>query len=105
MTTIRTNNVPRPIIYGFDLTPNERAEFDFLDWGEPGFAAEGDQFFRYKGRVYYLGNFMRIKNPGTTPPSDDPFWNWDGYAGDSYFSGLVVKIPNDEQVIVGTYFS
>ena len=30
---IITNNVPRPILDSYELTPAERAEFDYMDWG------------------------------------------------------------------------
>lgn len=110
MTTIITNNVPRPIIYGYELSEKERKEFDFLNFDENKLDHDNalfDQFFRYKEQVYYLGDFLSIgaRMRNQQPPNDDPFWEWDGYASDSYFSGLVIKCPNDEQVIVGTYFS
>lgn len=30
--TVRTNNVPRDVISGHELTPAEREEFDYIDW-------------------------------------------------------------------------
>ena len=94
--TIRTNNVPRDIIYGFELSENEKKDFDFLN------AEEIDQssFFRYKGIVYYLGNFMVV------PKTDSEMSKWDGYESDSFFSGTVVRFVDDcERVIVGRYYS
>lgn len=90
---VRTNKVSRPIINGFELSEKEKAEFDYLKGEE----LDSSSFFRYRGNVFYLGNFMRceINESGIT---------WDGYAGDSYFSGTVIKLVDDcESVIVGTY--
>lgn len=94
---IYTNNHKRPLIYGFELTSNERSEFDYYDEEEIEFA----QFFRYKGEVYDLGDFMRTNFPNS------PFTGWAGYSSDSFFSGILVKFPpdDDEFVIVGTYIS
>ena len=90
---IITNNVPRLTLDAFELTPKEREEFDYLDW------AGGDvdaTFFRYKGQLYDLNEFMRQEG--------GDFKAWDGAAPDSYFSGILIKLI-DESVIVGRYFS
>ena len=94
--SIITNNVPRHITCGYELTEKERAEFDFLegddlDWGS---------FFRYRGDVHYLGNFMRI------PEGADELSGWDGYSADSFFSGTLVRYADDgECIVVGYYVS
>jgi hypothetical protein len=95
--TVRTNNVPRDIIHGFELDEKERKEFDYLDWDQEDGKWMYATFFRYKGELYDLGEFV------VTPDSLKP---WHGYQCDSYFSGTVVKYVNhNEQVIVGTYTS
>jgi hypothetical protein len=96
---IRCNNQKRPVIYGFELTEKERAEFDYLD------DIENAQFFRYKRAVYDLGEFMRI-GPNIAPHPQRPGWEkFDGYSSDSFFSGVLVKFCDDyEFVIVGQYF-
>jgi len=90
-----TNRIPRPIINGCELSEKERAEFDFLKEDE----IDCEIFFRYRGDVYYLGNFMRygVELDGI---------KWDGAQGDNYFSGTLVCIcPDHEHVIVGRYYS
>jgi hypothetical protein len=90
-----TNRVPRELIYGIDLNEKERAEFDFLTSEE----IDCDLFFRYRGQVYYLGNFMRYD-------MEVGGIKWDGAQGDSYFSGTLIHICDDhEHVIVGRYYS
>lgn len=84
--TITTNNVPRDLLTGADLTDAELAEFDWLDDAE----SDGG-FFRYRGTVYNLSDFERTSLKG-----------WDGISHDSYFSGVVVRLVDDnERVIVG----
>ena len=82
---VKTNNVPRHVIYGYELTDKEKAEFDYYAPDE----LDGACFFRYKGRLYDLGALKP----------------WYGYLSDSFFSGIVVKYDSDnEQLIVGTYY-
>ena len=103
-TTVRTNNHKRPVLNRWDLTAKESAEFDYL-------AEDEGQFFRFKGNVYDLGEFSRITAPGSERlhPMEcqaQAFQGWDGYAGDSFFSGVLVKYADEfESVIVGQYFS
>ena len=95
---IITNNVPRPIVYGYELTPAEQSEFDYYDSDE----LDSAMFFRYKGEVYDIGEFMR------RPDYHNPFPKiWCGYMSDSYFSGILIRFPedDDESVIVGWYCS
>jgi len=96
---IKCNNRPRPIIYGFELSQVERAEFDYLD------DIESASFFRYKGQIYDLGEFMRIGR-NIAPHPQRPGWEkFDGYSSDSYFSGVLVKFCDDQEwVIVARYF-
>ena len=89
---IKTNNQPRDILAWYDLTPEEQKEFDYLKDGE-------GSFFRYKGWVYDLEEFMRVDHTAI-------HGDWHGYASDSYFSGMLVRYTSDcDQVIVGSYFS
>jgi len=92
--TIKTNYVPRDLIYGFELSETELAEFDYLE--EP----ENAEFFRYRGQVYDLGEFMRV------PDNVPEFGDWQGYASDTFFSGVLIKYAeNYERVIVARYYS
>ena len=51
--TIKTNNIPRAVFSGYDLTDKEKAEFDYYSPEELCCAL----FFRYKGNVYDIGGF------------------------------------------------
>lgn len=97
---IRTNNVPRPVIYGYELTDKERAEFDYIDWLGDDSEGATRQFFRYKGALYDLGDCMRVE------PMNSLCTGWHGYYGESYFSAVVVRYVDDwERVIVGQAFA
>lgn len=88
-----TNSRPRPIIYWWGLTDKEKKEFDYLKDDD---ARDSASFFRYKGGVYDTNEFM------VCPRELKP---WDGYRGDSFFSGIVIRFIDDESVIVGLYLA
>ena len=93
---IITNYQPRDIVYGFELTPKEREDFDYL---EPE-NLDNNSFVRYRGELYDLGDFMAWDNPAS------PTKAWDGFRSDSYFSGIVIKYTDDyERVICGLALS
>ena len=97
---IVNNNQPRDILSWYDLTPAEQKEFDYFDPSNIG------SFFRYKGAVYDLVEFMRIDANIAPHPQRGGWEKWHGYASDSYFSGVLVRYTSDcEQVIVGRYYS
>jgi hypothetical protein len=95
MLRIITNNVPRLVIDGYELSDAERAEFDYIDFenGDP-------TFFRYLGRLYDIGEFSTT----STLPEFSPLRKWDGYLSDSFFSGLVIRFSDDfDHVVVGAF--
>ena len=103
-TKIYCNSIPRLIIDAYQLTPKERKEFDYMDWQAIDNGEDSASFFRYKGRLYDLGDAARIWPKER--PSDSFLEGWDGYYGESYFSGVLVRYTKDfDQVIVGRYCS
>lgn len=56
--TIVTNNVARNTIYGYELTPKEREEFDYYTPGE----LNEQSFVRYRKQVYDIGEFVRVES-------------------------------------------
>lgn len=98
-TTITTNNVPRWLEYGHELSDAERKEFDYLE----GDSLDNNLFFRYKGQVYDLNEFVRLNDIN---PNTGLFKGWHAIKNETFFSGLIIKITDDsEQVIVGMYTS
>jgi len=86
---IRTNNVPRDVIDAWELTAEERKEFDYLSWESIEMGEDSASFFRYRGELYDLGEFMITSDF----PDDDPMRKWSGFWSDSFFSGLLIRWP------------
>lgn len=99
--TIITNNVPRFTVDAYELTLEERKEFDYLNWEAIEKGEDSATFFRYKGEVYDLGEFQVSRGM----PGFSPLCNWDGYHNDSFFSGIVVRYVDDESIVVGRFYS
>lgn len=106
-----------PILHPYDLSREELAEFDYLleedtpeSELETAWADTGASFFRFKGTLYDLGEFVRIVPPGEVGGGfahydhSGSMRSWDGIRTDSYFSGVVVKhIGEGELLRVGLY--
>lgn len=89
---IITNNQPRDILRRLELPAKYRKEFEHLSEDE----FNEESFFIYKGEAYSIGDFTHT----------DSFPNWHGLLGDSYFSGILIRIiDGGEAVIVGRYYS
>jgi len=82
---IITNNHYRPVISGYELTLDEAKDFDYMD------DVTEASFFRYRGQVYSLGDFMRIE-----PHYEMNTWakGWHGYSGGSFFGGLLIALSD-----------
>ena len=100
--TIITNNQPRDVLNGWDLTPAERAEFDYIDWPAVERGEASADFVRYKGQLYDLGD-----TEGMFPA--DRRWF---YLSDSFFSGVLFRYPMDEfghvdteAIVCGRYYT
>lgn len=109
--TIRTNGHHLELIDATWLNETEQAEFDYLDWSAIKDGTDTATFFRYRGDLYDLGQFMRViphgsKSSHPTDCDNDAFGGWDGYQSDSFFSGLLVKYVDDgEALVVARYYS
>ena len=92
---IITNNKPRFIIYGCELTAKEREQFDYYDKQE----LDNASFVKYKGNIYDIGEFMRVEENSDLLP-------WQGYSAQSAFHAILIKfIDDNEKVIVGTFYN
>lgn len=88
---IITNNVPRNMIYGYELTDKQKQDFDYI------YDIDSHDFVKYKNNIYDLSEFMRIEN-------NDSLKDWHGYSSDSFFSGTLVKYIDSDTVIMGWYY-
>lgn len=110
--TIHTNNVPRDVIHAWELTPEERAEFDYLSWEAIERGEDSREFVRYKGQLLDLGDFVATAPGPWNYGLPEAFGRWDGYASDTYFSALLIRYARDEcgrpdweRVVIGWYCS
>lgn len=91
---IITNNHFKEILSFFDLTEKEQNEIkDNYD------TIQESSFFRYRGQVYDLNEFMRVDSLNG---QDHSLYGWDGYHNDSFFSSVLVKYSScNDAVKVG----
>ena len=71
-------------------------------WAEIRYTTAGRAYFHHYGRRYYLDDILAVDN------SHSPAWSldYDGYAPDSYFSGILVQTDEyGERVRAFTYIS
>jgi len=92
--TIVTNHVPRFTIDAFELSDDERSQFDYLDWDAIDRGEDSASFVRYRGWLYDVGEFVRV---------DDLYWH--GIATDTFFSGVLIRLVDDETVVMGMAFA
>src|SRR5262245_379 len=93
--TIKTDHKWRNLSYRNEVPESVlKDQFDYLSEDD-----SADGFFEYRGHWYHTSYFFQAEGC-------DEFGDWHGYASDSYFSGVVIKLSDDgEQVMCGTYFS
>ena len=95
---IKTDNKPRPIVFGFELSENILSEFDYMEGEE----LDNAEFVKYKGNYYHLGDIEAITNL----PDDSPLNGWHGMVSETFFSAVLFKFTDDfEHVICGHAFS
>ncbi len=74
-----------------------------LDKEEHGY---NDQYFYHYKRKYWLSEILAVNNPIYNPNPPDWQKEFDGFASDSYFSGIVVKLSDcGESVKAFTFIS
>jgi len=78
------------------------------DYAIPEWGDAEEECFTYRGELYFLSEFMRTSFPNA------PAWimDWQGYHGDSFFSGILVRFGGYDEnpdhygdIQVATYIS
>jgi hypothetical protein len=96
---VQTNNVPRDVIDAYELSTEERADFDYIDWDAIDRGEDSASFFRYRGQLFDLGEFL------LTTSGELREMGWEGIATDTFFSATVVRYVDDgERVVVGRVY-
>tara|TARA_B110000858_G_C17498608_1_gene334945 strand:+ start:148 stop:453 length:306 start_codon:yes stop_codon:yes gene_type:complete len=99
---IITNNHYRAILSFFELSTKEQDELkDSYD------TIQESSFFRYRGQVYDLGEFMRPCGYSYDDATiSHEMKEWEGYHNDSFFSSILVKYSScNDAVKVGLAIS
>ena len=87
---IVTNNQPRAMVFGYELTEKQRAEFDYLD------DIDVEDFIKYQGMIFHIGDFLRLSDD-----SEEAKQGWHGVYPLNAFCGVLVKMLDNEKVVIG----
>jgi hypothetical protein len=83
------------VIDEHELTAEERAEHDYLDWAAMERGEETASFVRYLGTCYLLADFSMDWGITRGAGLPEEFRAWHGYLSDSFFSGVVIRYRDD----------
>tara|TARA_R100001244_G_C5135758_1_gene126836 strand:+ start:97 stop:423 length:327 start_codon:yes stop_codon:yes gene_type:complete len=99
---IKTNNVPRNLLYGYELTAKEAEDFDYID--KEDFATT--DFAKYKGNIYHIGDMMSTHGEMTGMPILCEA-GWSGYEAETMWSGIVLRYADAycETVVMGSFYT
>ena len=88
---IITNHHWRNLSYRYEVPEKVlKDQFDYIP-------DEFGGFLKYRNHWYHLTDFM-------TTSANSPFPDWQGYASDSFFSGVLIDLSEDcEQYRIATY--
>jgi hypothetical protein len=100
---IITNNVPRDIVYAWELTSAHKKRLGVDDKELAELEKDGISFVIYKNYPLRVDDFMSLNFANENSPFGK-FWH--GYSPDTFFSGVLIHICEDgDQIIVGRYYS
>lgn len=90
-----TNGQWRDFVYRSDVPEKVlKSQFDWTDKAHEDHGDYSDGFLCYRGVWYHVADFQRGGIEG-----------WSGSHGDSFFSGVVIRLSKDgEQYQIGTYY-
>lgn len=99
---ITTNHHQRELISSSELPEKAREQFDYITTEEFDEHLR-PRFVKYRDWWYDTSDVERVTSPDLA--------GWDGYASDSYWSGIVIKWghdwsgqPDHEAVIIGSFY-
>ena len=97
---ITSNYNERQFLYGYELTEEELAEFDYI----PDEQLSYHNFIKYRGQIIDPNEFTAIDTGRDALP--DGFNHWHGYQPDTFFSGLLIRYCEDTDYYqIASYFS
>ena len=105
---IITNNHVRELRYLYELSESEqntvKKDFDWID--DSSTASWDDELFiNYRNSWYCLSDFMSLHNKVYNPNPPDFMQGFDGYLSDSFFSGILIKLFDDNLCTLAWFYS
>lgn len=105
---VTTSHRARDLLSMDELPEKVRKDFDYVEKDD-----YSCRFVQYKGAWYDVYDSMNVQSLGRrvwaaefglqSLGAPDPFHGWDGYVPETFFSGVLFKLVDDERVIVGRY--
>jgi hypothetical protein len=86
-----TNNHARDLLSFYELTEEQRAEFDYIDEEDERYSL---RFFIFRGMAWDSNEFMCTDMP-----------NYDGVQGQSYFDAVAIRYVEDYQRVVVSHLT
>jgi hypothetical protein len=82
-----------------ELTPDERKEFDYLNWAAIDEGRDSASFFR---RTWADGTQLYDLSEFTDAPREARRLGWHAFAADTFFSGILVRFDPDDSDVIWT---
>jgi len=100
-TEIITDHKWKQFKYGYEVPKSVLNDYDHLEEGEAY-----DGWILYRKRWYHVSDFMSCHNEIHSPNNPFRKFGYDGYLSDSFFSGVLIKLSDDNETYkIGTYIS
>ena len=92
--TITTNNHVRNYKYNYEVPSSILDDYDWLKEED-----KSDGWIHYRNTWYHISDFLRFEG------NDGPFKGWHGHHGHGFFSGVLIKLGEDEseEYIIGSF--
>lgn len=111
--TIKTDNCPRDLVCFHDLLIEDQEDFNYITDLDEKYS---NRFVRFKESWYDTSDVQRIivSDPlesrgymgwSMVIKSDHALAQWHAVLSESYFSGVLFKFTDEDQVVCGSYYS
>lgn len=83
-----------------------KIDYKVPEWEEEKAEPDVEACFMYRGHLYFISEFVRVESGSPFYVTDEEGNQlFDGYSPDSFFSGILVKWGEEEEVKAYTYIS
>jgi hypothetical protein len=92
-TKIITDHKWKQFKYGYEVPKSiYNNDYDYLDDCD-----KTDGWIKYRNSWYHISDFMSCHNQIHSPNNPWLKFGYDGYLSDSYFSGVLIKLSDDNE--------